>query len=468
MNLTNADFELIDKELCERSLSEFVKQAWNILDPGQPLIWNWHMDAICNHLEAITNNEINRLLINIPPGTSKSSLVNVYYPAWEWIKKPYLKIISSSHEQGLATRDTRKMRNIISSDWYQNKWNIELQGDQNQKTYYENEHTGFRQACAVASMTGRRGDRIIWDDPHSPEKAYSDAHRETALRVFRETLPTRLINPDSSAIIIVMQRIHEEDISGYILEHDLGYEHLMLPMEFNSSRKCYTSIGFEDPRKKDGELLFLERFSREVVDRDKKAMGARAVAAQFQQEPSPAEGNIININWFNYFDQINPDEIYQSWDTANKDGEENDYSACITWGIKENEMYILDIFKDKMQYPDLKKAMIQQYEKWKPIQLIIEDKASGQQVLQELRRSTQLPIVAYNPGQRNKTERMFDASLDVESGRVYLKNKAHWLEEFLHEIKLFPNGKYKDTGDAFSMFINWFKSQKVTFFIKSF
>lgn len=468
MNLTNADFELIDKELCERSLAEFVKQAWSILDPGQPLIWNWHMDAICEHLEAITNNQINRLLINIPPGTSKSSLVNVYYPAWEWIKKPHLKIISSSHEQGLATRDTRKMRNIISSGWYQNKWNIELQGDQNQKTYYENEHTGFRQACAVASMTGRRGDRIIWDDPHSPEKAYSDAHRETALRVFRETLPTRLINPDSSAIIIVMQRIHEEDISGYILEHDLGYEHLMLPMEFDSSRKCYTSIGFEDPRKKDGELLFTQRFSREVVDRDKKAMGARAVAAQFQQEPSPAEGNIININWFNYFDHIEPDEIYQSWDTANKDGEENDYSACITWGVKENEMYILDIFKDKMQYPDLKKAMIQQYQKWDPTQLIIEDKASGQQVLQELRRSTQLPIVAYNPGQRNKTERMFDASIDVESGRVYLKNKAHWLEEFLHEIKLFPNGKYKDTGDAFSMFINWFKSQKVTFFIKSF
>jgi predicted phage terminase large subunit-like protein len=470
IKLSNDDFYEIDKELCSRSLAEFVKQSWHILEPSTPLVWGWHMEAVCEHLEAITNGDIKRLLINIPPGTSKSSLANIYWPAWEWgaCGLPSTRIIGASHMQDLATRDTRKMRNLIMSSWYQERWGVELTGDQNQKTYFENENTGFRQACAVSSMTGRRGDRVIWDDPHSTEAAYSDVQRETALRVFRETLPTRLNDPINSAIVVIMQRLHEEDVAGYILSNELGYEHLMIPMEFEQNRKCYTSIGWSDPRTKEGELLLPERFPQDVVDRDKKAMGARAAAAQFQQTPAPSEGNIININWFNYYDRIEGGEIFQSWDTANKDGEENDYSACTTWLVKDSCYYLLDVYKEKLQFPDLVVALKKQYEKWKPRSIVIEDKASGQQLLQTLRRETKLPIVAYNPKQMSKAERMNTASIDVEAGRVYLKNKAVWLEELLHELKVFPNGKYKDTGDSFSMFINWYKSKRKTFNIASF
>src|SRR5690606_25612629 len=191
-----------------------------------------HVDAICEHLEAITAEQISRLLINIPPGTMKSTLCSVFWPAWEWGPKgmPHHRIIGASHEQGLATRDTLKMRRLVTSEWFQARWPIRLTGDQNQKTYYENDSTGFRQACAVASMTGRRGDRVVWDDPHSVEASLSPAHRETALRVFQETLPTRLNNPASSAIVVVMQRLHQGDVSGFILEGDYGYEHLCLPM----------------------------------------------------------------------------------------------------------------------------------------------------------------------------------------------------------------------------------------------
>ncbi|MEX1058761.1 MAG: hypothetical protein WED11_13600, partial [Natronospirillum sp.] len=279
VNLSSDDWVAIEREYCARSLANFVREAWHVLEPGQPYIHGWHVDAICEHLEAITNGDLTRLLINIPPGTMKSTLTSVFWPAWEWGPKrlPHMRMIGASHEQGLAVRDTRKMRNLITSEWFRERWPIALTSDQNQKTFYENDATGWRQACAVASMTGKRGDRVVWDDPHSVEAALSIAHRETALRVFQETLPTRLNNPDSSAIVIVMQRLHESDVSGFILEDDYGYDHLCLPMEFEPERRCTTSLGFTDPRTEDGELLFPERFSRTTVDRDKKIMGSMAV-----------------------------------------------------------------------------------------------------------------------------------------------------------------------------------------------
>jgi hypothetical protein len=262
LSLTNEDWLQIDRELAGRSLAEFVQMAWPVLEPNQPYTHGWHIDAVCEHLEAITREEINRLLINIPPGTMKSMLVSVFWPAWEWgpMGMPSMRFIGASHEEGLATRDARKMRNLVTSDWYQERWPITFTGDQNQKKYFENVETGWRQACPVKSMTGKRGDRVIWDDPHSVESALSAADREVATRVFKETLPTRVNNPDRSAIVIVMQRLHEADVSGLILEDDYGYEHLMLPMEFEPERRCTTSLGFTDPRTEEGELLFPERF----------------------------------------------------------------------------------------------------------------------------------------------------------------------------------------------------------------
>ena len=235
------------------------------------------MDALADHLMATANGDITRLLINVPPGTSKSTGTGVFFPAWLWgpFGWPGARFIGASYEQGLATRDNRKTRLLIDSEWYQDRWPIELTSDQNEKTGFENIKQGFRQSCAVKSMTGKRGDFVLWDDPLSPEKANSETERDTALRVFNETLPSRLNDPENSVIIIIMQRLHEKDPSGHILANEFGYVHLCLPMEFEIERKCKTLIGFEDPRAEEGELLFPERFPRSVVERDNCFTGCR-------------------------------------------------------------------------------------------------------------------------------------------------------------------------------------------------
>jgi len=337
------------KENCEESLSEFIKQAWHVVEPAQPYTHNWHIDFISAHLEAVTNGEINRLLINVPPGMMKSLLVNVFWPAWEWTKKPGLRFICTAHSQNLAIRDSTKMRRLVQSDWYKERWGdvVRLTGDVNAKTKFENTKTGFREAVAFESMTGVRGDRVTIDDPHSVDSAMSDVKRASTIETFLEAVPTRLTNPDSSAIVVIMQRLHVDDVSGIILEKNLGYTHVMLPMEFDPARKCVTELGYEDPREEENELLFETRFPREVVERDKQVMGPWAVAGQFQQTPTPRGGGIIRRDWWQLWDdelansqglsgsnKYPPmDYIVASLDGAYTSKQENDASALTVWGI---------------------------------------------------------------------------------------------------------------------------------------
>lgn len=337
------------RRACENSLVEFVKQAWHVVEPGNPYVHGWHIDAICMHLEAVADGEINRLLINVPPGCMKSLLVSVFFPSWQWTRHPTLRFICTSHSQNLALRDSTKMRRLIESDWYQERWGdkVILTSDQNAKSKFENSMFGFREAVAFTSMTGVRGDVVVIDDPHSVDSAASDQMRETTVTTFLEAVPTRLVNPISSAIIVIMQRLQEADVSGVILEKNLGYTHLMLPMEFDSSRKCETEIGFEDPRTEDGELLFEKRFPREVVERDKAVMGPWATAGQFQQAPAPRGGGVIPREYWKLWDddearaqglksakQFPPfDYVLASIDTAYGLKEENDFSALTLWGI---------------------------------------------------------------------------------------------------------------------------------------
>ena len=265
----------VSKEACEESLAEFIKQAWPVIEPANPYVHNWHIDFITRHLEAVTAGEITRLLINVPPGAMKSLIVNVFWPSWEWAQTPDKRYLCTSHSQNLAIRDSTKMRRLVTSEWYRARWGdiVELTGDQNAKTKFENTATGFREAVAFQSLTGVRADRVTIDDPHSVDSAMSDIQRQSTLETFLEAVPTRLTNPKQSAIVVIMQRLHTDDVSGIILEKNLGYEHIMLPMEFDPDRRCVTSLGFEDPRETEGELLFPARFPREVVERDKQVMG---------------------------------------------------------------------------------------------------------------------------------------------------------------------------------------------------
>lgn len=453
MLITHADLVAVEKEYCKRSLAAFVRQAWHVLEPGQPYVHGWHVEAVCEHLEAITAGELNRLLINIPPGTMKSTLVSVFWPAWEWGPKgmAHVRFIGASHEQGLATRDTLKMRRLVTSEWYQERWPTVLTGDQNQKTYYENDSTGFRQACAVASMTGRRGDRVAWDDPHSVEAALSPKVRETALRVFQETLPTRLNNPDKSAIVIVMQRLHENDVSGFILDGDYGYDHLCLPMEFERERRCVTSIGWQDPRTEEGELLFPARFSRETVDRDKKVMGAMAVAGQFQQRPAPRGGGFFEWQKVEVV-EIAPKllAVVRFWDKAGTEGG-GAYTAGVKMGLGEDGAYYI-LHVERGQYGTANrektiKATAQADGVSVKIWIEQEPGSGGKESAEATIRNLSGYTVKAERPTGDKALRAEPLAVQVEAGNVKIVRGA-WNQAFIDEMKTFPVGKYKDQIDA--------------------
>ena len=446
-----------EKLLCSQSLAYFVQRAWRHIIPDK-LVWNWHMDAICEHLQALATGGIasHRLLINVPPGASKSTLVGVMYSAWLWgpAGQPWHRYIGAAHEQGLAVRDNRLTRELVKSQWYQRRWPLALQGDQNEKLYFENEHRGFRQACAVASMTGRRGHTIGLDDPLSPEKAHSDTERGKAIRVLSETIPTRLNDPATSAIVIVMQRLHERDPAGFVLSEGLGYDHLCIPMEFEASRRVHTSIGWTDPRTQDGELMFPERFPPQVIERDKKALGSYAWAGQMQQRPAPSGGGIFKSNWWKFYGQpprVEWRAIYA--DTANKTGQENDYSVLQCWGYYAGKKAVmLDQIRGKWEAPELLVQARAFWAKHKAVgdmgtlrRMNVEDKASGTGLIQTLSREG-IPIT---PIQRDKDKvtRAYDAVPEIEAGNVMLPENAPWLSDFLSEAEAFPNGAHDDQLD---------------------
>lgn len=445
----------IEREACRRSLATFVREAWHVLEPGQPYIHGWHVEAVCDHLEAITAGDITRLLINIPPGTMKSTLVSVFWPAWEWGPRglSHIRFIGASHEQGLATRDTLKMRRLVTSEWYQERWPLALTGDQNQKTYYENGSTGFRQACAVASMTGRRGDRVAWDDPHSVEAALSPAHRETALRVFQETLPTRLNNPDSSAIVVVMQRLHEADVSGFILENDFGYEHLCLPMEFEVGRRCTTGIGWTDPRTEEGELLFPARFPRHVVDRDKKVMGVMAVAGQFQQRPAPRGGGFFEWSKIQIVDAVpRMTNVIRYWDKAGTEGG-GAHTAGVKMGVGDDGLfYVIDAVRGQWGAAERERTIksVAGLDGHGTKVWIEQEPGSGGKESAEstIRNLAGYTIKSERPT-GDKATRAEPFAVQVEAGNVRML-RGDWNQAYIDEVKTFPVGKYKDQIDASS------------------
>lgn len=455
VSLTADDARQAERILCERSLSYFIRRAWRQIIPDT-YQHNWHIDAIAEHLEAVAKGQITRLLVNVPPGTSKSTIIGVMYPAWLWGpgKQPGHRYIGAAHEQGLAVRDNRLMRALVTSEWYQSLWPIAMTGDQNEKLYFENEAHGFRQACAVASMTGRRGHTIAWDDPLSPEKAHSPAHRDTAIRILSETVPTRLNDPSKSAIIVVMQRLHEADPSGHIIANNLGYEHLCIPMEYEPGRNRPTSIGWVDPRTEDGELLDPVRFPREVVERDKKAMGSYAWAGQMQQRPAPAGGGVFRDEWWRYYTVL-PSLTYRKIfaDTAQKAKEENDYSVFQCWGYSaDKRAYLLDQVRGKWEAPELLVQARAFWAKHKAVEgqgslraMEVEDKVSGTGLIQTLKREG-IPIKGI---QRiaDKLTRAHDAAPYIEAGSVVLPQQSQWLSDYIAEFSAFPKGANDDQID---------------------
>jgi len=455
LQLAEADWLAIEREACSRSLSTFIRRAWAVLEPGQPYVHGWHIDAMAEHLEAVTAGQITRLLINIPPGTMKSLMTGVLWPAWEWGPRglAHQRFIGASHEATLATRDNLRMRRLVQSEWFQSLWPLAFTGDQNEKTYFENERTGWRQSCAVKSMTGRRGDRVAWDDPHSVEDAHSKAALAEAERVFSETLPTRLNNPDRSTIVITMQRLHEADISGVILSRDLGYDHLCLPMEWEAPRKA-TSIGFVDPRTQVGELLFPERFPRAVVDRDKKVMGAYAVAGQLQQRPAPPGGEEFQPDMIGVIDALPAGRIRwcRGWDLGATEGA-GSYTAGVKVGLLED---------GRVVFADARREQFAVHKRDAFIKATAQQDGKG--ILQSLPQDpgqagkTQVAGFAallighechFSTESGEKTVRARPLASQVNAGNAVMVRGA-WNRDFTDELRTFPNGLYSDQVDAAS------------------
>lgn len=459
LEYTDLDLIDLDREVSGDSFSEFVKAAWPHMDPAH-YVHNWHMDAVGEHLEACVEGEITRLLINVPPGTSKSNAVSVLFPAWMWgpFGRPTNKFIGASYERGLATRDNRKTRELIESQWYRDRWPIYMKRDQNEKTAFENTKGGFRQSSSVTGMTGKRGNVVVWDDPLNPEGASSEKERNTANRVFSETLPSRVVDPKKSVIIVVMQRLHEEDVSGYILAGDYGYEHLMLPMEFEQNRKCYTSIGFEDPRTKENELLFPERFPREVVERDKKVMGSYATAGQLQQRPAPRGGGMFQKSDFEIVGAAPSGcRWVRGWDLAGSDvepGVDPAFTAGVLMGkSKDGTFYIQDMTRiqgtagkvDKL----LKNTATQDDADFHGVLgSIPQDPGSaGKDRAKYLIKHLAGHNYRKSPESGDKVTRAESMSAQAEAGNIKIV-KGDWNKEFLDEITVFPVGKFKDQVDA--------------------
>jgi predicted phage terminase large subunit-like protein len=495
----------IQKQKCENSLSYFIQKAWEIIEPGQPYIHNWHVDFICAHLEAITNGSLkddgsayNRLLINVPPGFTKSLLVAVFWPAWEWgpRNKPHMRYVCASHTQDLAVRDGLRMRRLIQSEWYQSNWGdrVALTGDQNQKIKFENTATGFRQATAAGSITGARGDRVVIDDPISVEGAASDAIRASTNEWFLEAVPTRLNNPKTSAIVVIMQRLHEEDISGIILEKELGYDHIMLPMRFDPSRAQPTQLGFEDPREEEGELLFPGRFPIEVVERDETSLGPYAAAGQFQQSPEPRGGGIIKRDYWQLWEEdVFPpmNFIVASLDTAYTEKTENDPSALTVWGVftqdvvaqptrkvaRDGTLYdfamnvgrqyaeqspkvmLATAWADRLALHDLVTKVAMTCRKMKVDLLLIEGKASGLSVAQELQRlytREDWGVRIVNPGAMDKMSRLYSVQHLFSEGIIYAPDKS-WADNVITQCAQFPKGKHDDLVDTTSQALSFLR-----------
>lgn len=494
----------LDKFESEQSLINFMKLGWSILEPGRDMVTGWVMEAICDHLEAVSRGELTRLLITVPPGTSKSLLSNVFFPAWEWGPKnmAHLRYLNFSHEAKLSMRDNKRCRTLIMSDWYQELWGdrVKLTRDQNEKVNYENTMRGFRQTGSVsAGQTGKRGDRLILDDLHSVRKAESDTIREEVLMWLTEEISSRLNDLDLSAIIMIMQRVHSRDAAGLVLEKDFGYEHLMVPMRFESDRRCYSTIKpsymdsklekvhyhtanhtwqkYEpdpikqsewktqerynvDPRVDDGQLMWPERFTETGVSRLEKEVSAiggnYAIAGQLQQRPSPREGGMFKMQHFQYVDSANEfkfRKIVRGWDLAASDKRESPYTVGCKMGITADDIIvILDIYRVKHTPGRLEQGILNVA------------KADGINIEQDF---------PQDPGSAGKVQRFSLAKLlhgfkfragvesgsketraeamasQFASGTVFLL-RAPWNDQFVTELCGFPTAEFKDQVDAMS------------------
>jgi predicted phage terminase large subunit-like protein len=447
----------VDRELSKQSLRYFVEVAFNQVEPSRKFLSNWHIDAICEHLEAVTRSQITRLVINVPPGSMKSLLTCVLWPAWVWTFRPESKWIFGSYALGISKRDNLRMRRLIESDWYKKRWGdgFEPLDDNWGAIKFVNDRAGYRLATSVGgTCTGEHADVQVVDDPIKPmDVAGTSAVTKTILSTcdtwWQETMASRLVDFEKSARVIIMQRLHTHDLAGLVLKEG-GYELLRLPMEFEPTERSYTSLGFKDPRTAEHELLWPERFTPDAVTRLKKELGSRGAAAQLQQRPTPLVGSLFMRKWIQYWRELPRNmTLIQSWDCTFKEADTSDYVVGQVWGACGAQYYLLDQVRDRMSFSSTLRAIEALSAKWPMAHCkLIEAKANGPGVADVLKEKIS-GIVLVEP-QGGKEARANAVEPLWEAGNVFLPDpeQAPWVNDFVEELVNFGSSIHDDQVDA--------------------
>lgn len=459
MELTTNEY----RALLRSDFNAFIERSFYELNPTTPFLSNWHIDVIAAELEACRRGETKRLIINVPPRSLKSHCASIAFPAWVLGHDPSAQIIVASYAQELANKLSSDCRALFASSFYRDLFSTRLSPQRQALQEFVTTRQGFRLSTSVGGvLTGRGADFIIIDDPLKPDDAFSDTQRKAVNDWFDHTLYSRLNNKKDGFIILIMQRLHEDDLVGHVLGIE-PWKVIRFPAIAEEDEThliqspCYGTRRFE---RRAGEALHPEREPLEVLNRLREALGEYNFSGQYQQAPAPLGGGLVKTAWFKTYTAADlPPKfeiIFQSWDTANKPTELSDYSVCTTWGLKEKHVYLLHVFRERLGYPELKRAVREQAGAFSPQTLLIEDKASGTQLIQELVAEGMHAIQKYEPSM-DKGTRMYTVTSAIENGLVHVPDKAAWLPEYLHELTSFPNGKHDDQADSTSQALDWFK-----------
>lgn len=453
LKLLPALFTRVRAEIARRSLKEYWYQAWQVIEPGTPLVWGWALDALVEHLEAVARREIKRLVINIPPGASKSVGTRVIFPTWVWTREPHHRFLSASYSLDLTIRDNLNARRIVVSDWYRESFDITIAEDDGGKVGFSTNRLGSIKAVTVGTgkTTGFRGDTFLIDDPINVQDANSPVKRAEALDWFREAAQNRINDANRSAIIVIMQRVHEDDVASAALE--MGYDHLCIPMRWDESLRKVTRIGWTDPRKEDGELMFPERFPKEWVDQTERNMGPYAFSAQYQQRPAPRKGAMFAVERLSLYDDL-PDEPFitvRAWDLAGTEGA-GAYTVGLRmrYGRNSRRFYIDDVARARLSIGAVR-DLIRDVAALDGVETkIILPRDPGQAGLAQIVDLTAM-LAGYNVTAEMQTGskelRAEPLASHVENGHVFVR-KETWTSAFVEELRMFPKGRYRDQVDA--------------------
>lgn len=447
-----------------RSFLAFLDKAWPYVSGGELIDRNWHIEAIAYWLDRVAGGTCRRLLINLPPRNAKSKTVSVIWVAWMLGQDPSLNFVCVSYSNELSAKLARDCRAIMQSAWYRELFPRTIISSRSASHDFETTANGGRLATSISgTLTGRGGDIIILDDVIKPEEANSEVARDAVNEWYRTTLASRLNNKATGAILCIMQRLHQYDLPGMLLEAG-GCDHLSLPAIATEDELVPLTRGRVHVRRR-GEVLHASREPIEVLDELRKAMGSTAFEAQYQQAPLPMLGNVFKARWLkdwpDDFDLNDGGEIIQSWDTAIKTGNENAYSVCITALRRGKYLYLLDVWRGRVEFPDLLHRVVDLARIHTATTLLVEDKASGEELIQSLHAEQHagVPVPIPRRPASDKIARAEGVSSMIEAGQLFLPPEAHWLGEFKAELLAFPSGRFADQVDALTQLLEWLRQR---------